>query len=210
MDTTWLKLVCSRNDPSRHYLAEPFTVIRGGEPFTVATDGHRIVELPGGCGNPLPKEVPEERILALLEPAPVDASQFDASALADFIRDALLGNERVCEDCANSGFIEYKTARGGKIEFATCPGCKGRCGVETVHVRVGGTLFNARKFIEPLRYLHRVPSAKWYQTNVTGKALIDAGEWRLIVMPLRDESAAGRKYGYIPRFEIEGAEAKAA
>jgi hypothetical protein len=204
MHTAWLKGVCATD---RVALAQPFVIERNGLAFTVATDGHRMVELPGMDDEAtFPDKDIRDNIHRILAPTPVGAVAFSYPALCAFLNDALQDAVLTCDRCDNEGYITQ--IHRGRPSGWPCPKCDTAVG-RPKKVYIAGTLFNAKLFKPFVDNLPQVATALWYQENKTTQAHIDAGsEWRLIVMPLRDDWPD--ENADVPRFEIEGAEAKAA
>jgi hypothetical protein len=204
MHIAWLKGVCSTD---RVALAQPFVIERNGLAFTVATDGRRMVELPGMDDEAsFPDKDIRDSIHRILAPTPPGAVDFSYPALCSFLNDALKDAILTCDRCDNEGYITE--IHRGRPCGEPCPKCDAAvCRPKKVYI--AGTLFNAKLFKPFIDNLPQVATALWHQEGKTTQAVIDAGiDWRLIMMPMREDFPE-QNVG-APRFEIEGAEAKAA
>jgi hypothetical protein len=209
MDTAWLFQVC---DQSRARLEEPLTLSLYGQLFAVATDGHRLVELPET--NPAFKMVPLDRrdgyVKYLTIPPAVETLRrpLDFRLLRAFILSVLTDVVSECSNCDNAGQVIYFTSKGEGPNYATCPKCDGAV-VRAKRVYIGGVLFNARLFKPMVENLPDADHVTWRQEAPTQPAYVESDSWRFLVMPFRDELDEVERR-QTPRFEIEGAQAAAA
>lgn len=202
IDTSWLKEVCA--DPvMRPSLSEPMAFEHDGKTFTVATDGHRLVELPGNDGGfkPVPGSMMPS-LLGVVEPTPDSAVLFDYAALKAFITEEMKDVVRDCLECQGTGI--------GPVPFdRACPKCPGACR-QAKRVYIGGVLFDARLW-EPM--LANLPESRfygWYQKDPRKMAIVDGLDWRFFVMPMDDGRIHSTVQSTYHRFEIPGAQALAA
>lgn len=209
MDTAWLKEVCG-DAVLRPSLAEPMTFVRDGMHFTIATDGFRIVELPGNYGEF--KAAPTDSLPSLhriLAPTPATAVPFDYSGLKEFIQQEMKDVLRACLECDSTGQVIYFTSKGSGPHYAKCPRCEGAC-IRSKRVYIGGVLFNARLWEPMLANLPDVRIVEWYQQGPRESAIVDGAEWRFLVMPINDAEIDSEIKATYHRFEIPGAQAIAA
>lgn len=96
MSIALLEQVASK-DKNRPQLARPMKWHRDAKLYTIATDGHRMVEVRGMC-SPIPLADPPEGIIPAIKKylasTPDDSVPFDFAALRDFIRATVKGQTR--------------------------------------------------------------------------------------------------------------------
>lgn len=193
---------------SRQSIANPWVTQIDGEAWTVATNGHRLVALRGDYGFGPPHEKVPDLAPVLKAGSDGDSHLVDLVAFREFI--GVAGDPETlpdCEKCKNTGSVDCSECNGlGYVEDVCshcdsdyekdCEECdEGKVGCGCAHdvaVRFGqdpiavyGDSFNRRLFLLPLRHLTG-NWATWRQKKERGAvALLDGGDWRLYVMPIR-------------------------
>lgn len=203
----WLDGIVS-HEKHRPNLRHPWTVQIEGEPWTVATDGMRMVTLRGDFGTE-PENEQMPIFASIFASIAGEKRPMDLSAFREFVGSTIVVAPVDCPRCKNRGTIDCADCDGDGCSAEDCPHCgqdmekdcntcdgHGNIGCGCDHdlttpdkqerVRIFGESFNRILFALPLRYL-RGESATWQQAQRTRAALVDGGDWRLYVIPVRDE-----------------------
>lgn len=205
----WLAEVCKRDDSlatGRPLFAHAWTV---GD-RTLATNGHRMVELRGAFGFPEASPDQAKTLLRVMdeefdgEGVPVDLASLRTFVGADQPLAPPLAD---CPTCENTGAINCDNCDEDDADTCICPDCGDehdcRCDAcngegeidcpdcprgkpsPVDHGRIFGHLFNRLVLRVPLHYL-KGDTARWFAKTPERAHRLDGDGWRLIVMPLRD------------------------
>jgi hypothetical protein len=175
----WLNSVCAK-ESGRDFLSSPMCFWHRDRIHTIATDGTRLVELPGVDGVAAPPEEILPGLRKYLAPTLKSSAQFDFAALRAFIIDTTRGTR--------SG-QQVRAFIGGQL----------------FNARLFLPMVKNLSTKNPARW-YRLPPGSSFPSGPAG---VDGGEWRFLVMPMLDKMSADARAG-VPRFDIEGAQAAAA
>ena len=214
----WIKAFCSTGN-SRTNLSAPITHRRGECVYTVATNGHRLIAIPGEHGFPAAATTliaGFDRALELPLRAP---SRLDLPAFRAFLAEHVPIRED-CSTCGARGSVECSTCDGegeadcickcGHEHESTCAACDGSgktpCSAckqgheDRIVVQIGARFFDARLLARPIEALEGNVAAL-YEAPIAGSPClrIDGPAGLLVVMGLNDFMGAKS----VGRFSIE-------
>lgn len=213
----WLNSICGE---AQRGIGHPWTVDRGGEEWTIATDGKTLVATRGNHGFPLSdKSTPNFESVLRRPNTPRLALLL--SELRSLALPWIATNLPTCDACDNTGLIECEECDGegfeececvcGHEHEADCDACGGRgstpCAVcpsgakearESRPVWIGDALFDLCLFAVPLANIEG-DVATFQQEAFNRAAFLDIGEWLVLIMPLNRDMATGEKYTTAPR-----------
>lgn len=210
---SWLTMIL---DPDRPQTSKLWTLPFDGEDVTIATDGRRLVMIPGAFGDSVPEEKTAETLRKALTPGE-NRSRIEWAALRDFVgtvedpKDCKTcsgtGQSGKCDACDN-GMVDCECSCGdlhekeceecegtGKPE---CPDCRHLYEIDPI--RIGAAPFN-RRLLAPLVSRLSAERVAFAQSAIDKPAIFATKEWRLVMMPLRDDESL-EKWRNAPRFEI--------
>ncbi|MEJ7730500.1 MAG: hypothetical protein WKG00_14925 [Polyangiaceae bacterium] len=208
MELEKLALVCIRN-PARANMHAPWHLLVDGEPWTVATDGHRLVAVRGHVEGARPsngKITNAHEMLALPSTSVevrTDVLRAWAKGAADTRPCDCDGKAVKCDECRGTGGVECACDCGAASHDVDCEECAGtgRLDCDCVGGRVPaekdprhllGRVYN-RNLVPALLALapEQVRAGLWPVLGQDHEALVLWGDdWRGVVMPLHGLSAA--------------------
>jgi hypothetical protein len=208
-DTTvspkWLEGIASSEEARRDRIGLPWLVMRGGEPWTVATDGLVLVMTRGELGYAANEKAPN------IEPVLVDPSlparMLPLATLRELAAPWLVAELPPCGVCESTGLVECDICEGegdtececgcGDVHDKECSGCDGTGKVgckacargeekadEKRPVWIGDSAFDLRLFARTLPHI-KGDTAQFRQLAKDRAASLVIGEWHLLVMPVR-------------------------
>lgn len=200
----WLYRCCSTSE-SRLQLAAPFTYIWNGEPWTGASDGHLIAMTRGAHG--FADALPSLNVMKAIDGSGHGAGvAIDLAALRELAWPSITEK---CTACEGSGQLECSECGGrgssdcscycGNEHKSECRECDGRgwescdcpAGIRALvdrrPVNIGIGRFDLTLFARCLPHVG-VDVGVWHQSEPEKAARIDAGEWIIVLMPLRQNS----------------------
>jgi hypothetical protein len=134
-DYSWLTSFTSPGD-ARAVVRQPYTISLDGVPHSVATDGLRMVLVPGEHGFPAAPSEVERRFHDIFgyqpKAAPVTLS---LAELKQFC--GVPVESRTCATCHDSGMVECSDC-GGEPQMCECPCCNNQHDIECLRCRDRG------------------------------------------------------------------------
>lgn len=206
------KVTCRLSN--RIHLHKPWPVMLGSDPWTVATDGHRVLAV-AGLLTEEPKHEKAPNVAGTLElPSPVATAATDVlrawAGEGSSLQPCDCGGKPVkCDDCDGKKTVECR-CNCGDYHTADCENCDGEgafdcdactggfCRIPPVTGQLLGVRFDRTLFRDLLDSAPPELHVGWSDTEardvdagaITALALWGEG-WRAMVMPLRGEVEEG-------------------